>query len=669
MMPTIPGGTWRMLAKPGTPDRLPKGLDAWYTAGLSKVVTRWPRRGKYLRRADKVLSLESTYMDISDAVLKSKLSDMAVVFRRARNKPDDLNHALAMVREASRRTLEMMHYKVQVAAALAMTESCLVELATGEGKTLVATMPAIIAGWRGRGCHLMTSNDYLAKRDAEEMSPLYRYCGVSVAYVDGEMDPPARKQAYAADITTCTNKEAAADFLRDRLALGRTNRLTPALLHKLTGKQGGGIDYLVTRGLDTAIVDEADSILIDEAVTPLIISSESDDEARKESFIVARDLGLQLAEDEHYNVNHQHHEVRLNRRGEIALIKHCEKMPGLWQSHRIRCELVTQALTARHLFIKDQQYVIQYDPEDEVDKVIIVDESTGRLMPDRSWRAGLHQAVEAKEEVPISPPKDTLARLSFQRFFRLYRNLSGMTGTAWEAREEMYQIYRLPTVQIPTNKPCMRLQPKDRVFTSHDAKWQAVVDEIVEVHKTKRPVLVGTTSVEASDHLSELLTDRGIEHQVLNAVHHEEEAAIVAESGKPGHVTVATNMAGRGTDIKLGKRIPELGGLHVIATERNMAGRIDRQLFGRAGRQGDPGSAICYVSLDDALLSKHPVALSRYLRRQNTSASKEISGGVSRLAFKMSQRKSEKRAVAQRKGVLKSDDWLDENLGFAGPEG
>jgi preprotein translocase subunit SecA len=323
--------------------------------------------------------------------------------------------------------------------------------------------------------------------------------------------------------------------------------------------------------------------------------------------------------------------------------------------------MVTQALTAQLFYLRDKQYVIQED------KVVIVDEATGRLMPDREWRDGLHQAVSAKEGVEIQAPKDTYARMSFQRFFRQYRKLSGMTGTASEAVNEFWQIYHLPVVVIPTNKPCIRDQRTGRVFTDAETRWQAVADEVEAVHETGQPVLVGTRSVRASEHLSALLARRGLEHQVLNAVRHAEEAQIVAEAGKEGRITVATNMAGRGTNIRLGRGVEELGGLHVISTERNESMRIDRQLYGRSARQGQPGSAQYFASLDDELLERHRPHMASLLRRRYGKG-REIRNATVRRQFDRAQARAQKQALQQRKGVLRTDDWLDEYLGFAGAE-
>ena len=651
-----------MLAYRQHGDELAKGLDvAWDTAaGLTKHLT--VRTGPFLRRAKKVLAWEKHYSDMASAALRQAAADMRDVFLRGRDGPEDLERAYALVREVAFRQTNLKHFPVQIGGAFALHDGCIIEMATGEGKTLAATMPATIAGWRGRGCHIITVNDYLAKRDAEWMGKIYSFCGLRAAYIEQGMKPPDRRAAYQADITYCTNKEVTADFLRDQLALGRPMSLPQALLMKIAEGRGSGTDRLVQRGLHYAIVDEADSVLIDEAVTPLIISGQAPNEEQVDAFKHAADLAGQLDPQLHYRVNQRYREVELTKAGKNRVAELSAEFGGIWSGARRREELVVQALTAGELYVRDKQYVLQDD------KVVIVDEFTGRLMPDREWRDGLHQAVEAKEGMEVNPPKDTYARVSFQRFFRLYHVLAGMTGTAVEGRREFWQIYHRPVVVVPTNRPCIRRRMADRVYATEDAKWRAVVEEIRRLHGTKRPVLVGTRSVRASERLSAMLTEQSLGHQVLNAVRHAEEAEIVAAAGEKWKITVATNMAGRGTDIRLGPGVAEGGGLHVLATDRHEAGRIDRQLFGRCARQGDPGTAQAFVSLEDELVRRHAPRLSAALRRRHGQSDREISSALNRRVFDLAQRRAERMALRQRKGVLRTDDWLDEYLGFAGSE-
>jgi preprotein translocase subunit SecA len=651
-----------MLSQNPRGKELPKGLDAaWdHAAGLVRRMSLHTKA--YLARAGRVVALEDQYKDLSDGNMRVKITELREVFRRGRDTAEHLDHAYAAIREIALRQVGMKPFLVQVAGALVMTEGGIAEMATGEGKTLTATMPATIAGWRGRGCHVITTNDYLAKRDAETMRNIYRFCQLRCDALDQEMAPPDRKRAYQADVTYCTNKEVSADYLRDRLALGRVKTLPEALLAKIAKGAGSGTDRLVQRGLFYAIVDEVDSILIDEAVTPLIISGEAPNPEQVDAFNEAAELAGQLEEKVHYKVNPRYREIEFTQAGRRKIAALAEPLGGLWTGVRRREELVTQALTARVFYQLEKQYVIQED------KVVIVDEFTGRLMPDREWRDGLHQAVSAKEGLEVQAPKDTYARISFQRFFRLYRQLCGMTGTAVEARGEFWQIYHMPVVVVPTNRPCIRTKAPDRVFATESAKWTAIVESIEQMHRMGRPVLVGTRSVRASEHLGRLLEARQMDCQILNAVRHKEEAEIVAQAGQPARITVATNMAGRGTDIKLGRGVAEKGGLHVIATERHEAGRIDRQLFGRCARQGDPGSAEAIVSIEDELVERHTPVLSGALRKRHGQSTREISTKWKRRLFDHAQKKAERHALRQRKGVLKNDDWLDEYLGFAGRE-
>ena len=651
-----------MLAQRTSGKKLPTGLDAAWEAAAGVLKRTVPRQSIFMTRARAIAALEGEFMGLTEARLREAAQDLRDVFRRGRETPREVNRAFAVVREIAVRQVGERPYPVQVAGALGIYRGCVVEMATGEGKTLTATLPATILGWRGRGCHVITVNDYLARRDAEWMGKIFKFCGLSVAWIDGEMKPPDRRNAYHADITYCTNKEVTADFLRDRLALGRLRGLTSAILAKIVGGHGSGVDSLVQRGLHAAIVDEADSVLIDEAVTPLIISGDAPNQEQVEAFRQAVALGRQLEPVKHYKVTPRYREVDLTKAGRERLGELAEGLGGIWTGARRREELVVQALTAREFYTRDKQYVVADD------KVVIVDEFTGRLMPDREWRDGLHQAVQAKEEITVQPPKDTYARISFQRFFRLYKTLSGMTGTAAEGWREFHQIYRMPVVVIPTNRPCMRKMSPDHVYATEDAKWKAVIEEIKRIHATGRPVLVGSRSVRYSEHISALLAAENLEHTVLNAVRHKEEAQIVAGAGHEGRITVATNMAGRGTDIKLGKGLAELGGLAVIATERHEAGRIDRQLFGRCARQGDPGTAVAYVSLEDELVRRHAPRMSAALRARYHGSDREVSSGTTRRLFDSAQLKAEKQALRQRKGVLKTDDWLDEYLGFAGTE-
>jgi preprotein translocase subunit SecA len=638
----------------------PLGLDALWHKAAGVVRSLVCNRSRLLAQAEWIVSMEKQWRHLSDRRLRETISRLHDRFRVGRDTSDDRHRAFAVLREVATRQIGLQPYPVQIAGALAMETGGLAEMATGEGKTLVAVMPAVLAGWRGRGCHVVTANDYLAQRDAKLMRAVYAFCGLKVGCIDPEMAPAERRRAYHADVTYCTNKEVAADFLRDQIAMGPLRGLPAALLARIAGGSDDRMGRLVQRGLDCAIVDEADAVLIDEAVTPLIISGDGPNQEQVDAFERAARLAKELNPGTEYRIDARWSEVNLTPAGKQRLAKLTESLGGLWTGSRRREEMVVQALAAREFFIRDKQYVIADN------QVVIVDEFTGRLMPDRNWRNGLHQAIEAKEELEINLPKETYARISFQRFFRLYRKLSAMTGTGAEAQAELWQIYRLHVIPIPTHCACRRTVMPERVFSSGAAKWDAIVDQIRRIHVSGRPVLIGTRSVGASEYLSRLLSAKGLDHQVLNAVRQESEAQIIAGAGQKRRITVATNMAGRGTDIRLGPGVAALGGLHVVATERHEARRIDRQLFGRCARQGDPGSAQAFSSLDDELMQKHVHPLAVALARCGRKRDMEISSASSRRRVDRAQQRAERATRCQRKELLRADNWIDEHLGFTG---
>jgi preprotein translocase subunit SecA len=639
-----------------------RGLDA----AVNRVVGAYERRAAILaelrEEANAVDAQAGEWVELREAHLRERLTDLRERMRRGgRSNAQLVVRALAGIREAADRKLGLRPFPVQLMGALALHRGYLAEMATGEGKTLTAGIAAILAGWTRLPCHIVTVNDYLVERDAEWLQPMYQFCGASVGCVTAAMAPPDRLRGYAADITCVTSNELLADFLRDRLRLGGVTDPSRRLIREwLRPRQAAGGDGMVMRGLDTCIVDEADSILIDEAVTPLIISAPQKNEPLEHAVMAARQIVEALQPDSDYRLNQRYREIEFSETGRAKLAVACGSLDGLWRGHDRRDELIRQALIAREFFLKDRQYIV------EGDKVVIVDEFTGRQMPGRSWRQGLHQAIEAKERVPISDPAETIARLSFQRFFRCFRRLSGMTGTGREGAAELWQIYRLPVIAIPTNRPRIRMQWPDRIFLTADEKWAAVADEIQRVHATGQPVLVGTRSVEASERLGQLLTERKLAFALLNAVRHKEEAGIVGLAGERDQITVATNMAGRGTDIKLGKGVAALGGLHVIATERHESGRVDRQLFGRAGRQGDPGSAQAFMSAEDEIVQRYLPGSARELLTMAVRTRFTGWGTIARTAFRAAQNKAERHAAKLRQEVLRSDTWQDESLSFAG---
>ncbi|MCD6526253.1 MAG: prepilin peptidase [Desulfuromonas sp.] len=616
---------------------------------------------KMHQEAEHIAELSLTFQHVSDRRLRDRLDEFKVLFRRQKNGREEvLPEAFAIMTEAAYRTLGMRPYPVQILGAMAMYHGYLAEMSTGEGKTLTACLPAILAGWSGRPCHIITVNDYLAGRDANEMKPLYTYCGVKTGVVTSAMDPAERSKNYRQDVVYTTSKEILADFLRDRLKIGICHQPSRRLLRQMRHPGNARSDALVMRGLDTVIVDEADSVLIDEAVTPLIISQSQENKGLLLACSRADRIAQSFVRDEDYQAVMKYREVNLTEAGRDKIEALSATLPGIWRGTSRREELVVQALTAREFYQRDKQYVIQED------KVVIVDEFTGRLMPNRTWRQGMHQAVEACEQLEMSDPSETLARLSFQRFFRFFRKLSGMTGTGCEAAGEFWQIYRLPVLTIPNHRPCQRVLSPDRIFVDEEQKWRAIVEDIDHCHASGRPVLVGTRSVKMSEKLAEMLTEKGLSVNLLNAVRHQEEARIVAAAGAPGALTISTNMAGRGTDIKLGQGVAELGGLHVIATEKNESGRIDRQLFGRCARQGDPGSALAYACVSDELFQRFATVP---VRKVVTAAISKGSPGAQKLAEKSiarAQRSAERLASRQRSGILKMDTWLADALSFTG---
>ncbi len=560
------------------------------------------RELKRLRKeVEQINALEPYVQSLSDEQLRAKTDEFKERLAAGETLDDLLPEAFAVVREAARRTIGMPHFDVQLMAGIVLHEGKIAEMKTGEGKTLVATLPLYLNALEGRGCHLVTPNDYLSRVGGGWMGPIYHFLGVSVGVITHEFAgiydpsytdpnpspddrlnhwrPVSRREAYLADITYGTNNEFGFDYLRDNLVYRPED--------------------IVQRELNYAIVDEVDNILIDEARTPLIISGPAQETVDR--YYQFAQIARQLRKDVHYTVDLKHRNVTLTEAG----IDRVERLLGISEGQSLYddrySELVhylEQALKAKELFHRDRDYIVR-DGE-----VIIVDEFTGRQMLGRRYSEGLHQAIEAKEGVRVQRETVTQATITFQNYFRMYRKLAGMTGTAATEAEEFATIYNLDVVVIPTNKPMIRIDYPDQVYRTEEAKFRAVVREIKELHAIGRPVLVGTTSIEKSEYLSMLLKREGIPHEVLNAKHHEREALIVAKAGQPGAVTIATNMAGRGTDIVLGPGVAEKGGLHVIGTERHEARRIDNQLRGRAGRQGDPGSSRFYLSLEDELLRR-----------------------------------------------------------------
>lgn len=633
-----------------TPERFQSGatkksMSVFSGGGFHPKMVRWKRM------LAEINALEQGLQQETDNELRKR--SLALRYRAmAGEKPGKLlPEGYALVREAGRRTLGMRHYDVQMIGGISLFESHIAEMQTGEGKTLTATLPLYLQSLVGKGAHLATVNDYLAKRDAEWMTPVYNLLGVSVGIIQTSDDQGARRKSYGSAVTYGTAKEFGFDFLRDRLLLRAQNRIQTEMLGDGGGFSDSG-DKPVMRGMHFCLVDEADSILIDEARTPLIIGSLEDTVRDQivETYLWASEHAPEYEIDDHFTIDDETKQYELTARGR-------QKVRALKKSDLVRTmglvdmyEYTERAVKVFREFLLDRQYVVR--PGDKgIDEIVIVDEFTGRLAEGRKWRDGIHQSIEAKEGIEISVPTGQAARITVQDLFLRYNHLAGMTGTAATSARELRRIYRTPVLRVPTNRPPKREQLKDRVFGSLDAKFQAVVDEIKQIHDTGRPVLIGTRSIDKSEILSRMLEAVGIEHQVLNANNVEMEAEIVADAGQEGNVTVATNMAGRGTDIKLTDQIVDLGGMHVICTELHDAARIDRQLIGRCGRQGDPGSYRQYLSLDDDIL-KGGLGQGKADKLKNRGEG--LTDSVDSLAklFRRAQRKVEKKHFRDRMVLL-----------------
>ena len=622
----------------------------------------------------KINELEKEYEHLSDSELKGKTAEFKDAINKGEGIAKLLVDAFAVVREASKRTLGLRHFDEQILGGIFLHEGSISEMKTGEGKTLTAVLPAYLNALEGKGVHIVTVNDYLAKRDAEWMGEIYNFLGMSVSAVYPGMEENEKKEAYKADITYATNNELGFDYLRDNMK--------------------GNLDDLCQRDHHFAIVDEVDSILIDEARTPLIISGPTED---KSSLYLQIDKVIPQLEDSHYEVEEKSRSANLTDSGNDFVEEILRKEQLLDEKQNLYdpestslVHHINQALLAHRLFNKDKEYVVRNND------VVLIDEFTGRMMQGRRLSDGLHQALEAKENVAIQPENITLASVTFQNYFRLYKKLSGMTGTAMTESEEFLEIYKLGVVEIPTNQPVIRKDEDDRVYRTAEEKYEAVIKEIKIAHSKKQPVLVGTTSIEKSELISKMLKKSGVPHNVLNARFHEQEAQIIAEAGVPGVVTIATNMAGRGTDIQLGGNIEnrlklalektgsgdlspqteekikqevteakrlviESGGLFVLATERHESRRIDNQLRGRSGRQGDPGRTVFFLSLEDDLLRIFGSnLLDKMLSKLGLEHGEVISHSMLNKSLAHAQSKVESRNFEIRKNLLKFDDVMND---------
>ncbi len=608
---------------------------------------------KYNKTVQNVLSYENEYTELSDIELQSKTNVFKERLSKGETLDDILPEAFATVREASKRKLGMMHFPVQILGGIILHQGNIAEMKTGEGKTLVATLPVYLNALSGKGVHVVTVNDYLASRDAKWMGQVYEFLNLRVGLVVHGMNPSEKKEAYACDITYGTNNEYGFDYLRDNMVVNRSNT--------------------VQRPLNYAVIDEVDSILIDEARTPLIISGIGTESTKMYS--LSDSFVTRLKNEDDYTVEEKDKTVTLTEEGVKKAESHF-RVDNL--SDLANMELlhhINQALKARYIMKRDVDYVVNNG------EIIIVDEFTGRLMPGRRYNEGLHQAIEAKEHVRVAKESVTLATITFQNYFRMYQKISGMTGTAKTEEREFKTIYNMDVVCVPTNKPMIREDLNDSVYKTEKGKFNAVIEDIKRCHATGQPVLVGTISIEKSELLSKQLNKSGIKHNVLNAKNHQKEAEIIANAGQLGSVTISTNMAGRGTDIVLGDGVVELGGLHIIGTERHESRRIDNQLRGRSGRQGDPGSSQFFISLEDDLMrmfgSERSMALvdkvgldedqpieAKMLTKGIENAQKTVEGrnfGIRKYVLQYDDVMNKQREViyAQRRRVLEGEDISD----------
>ena len=681
-LPGIPGGVpGGLLSLAGAPQAVTR-YQALYHAigsrarrepsptGLDKLAARarlaWMTRGVTLgwlrRQAEMTDALAPGLRELGEAALDRRIDEVrsALVLgpRRGGDVHEATRHALGVTREVARRLTGESAYLVQLMGALALANGRIIEMLTGEGKTLTGSIAAPLIAWRHRHVHVLTVNDYLAKRDAESRGPIYKRCLIECGAIQQEQDPTERAMIYARGIVYGTPKQVTADFLRDQIQLRQASSLWTA--RSVNAGAGGGPGGPLVPGLRAAMVDEADAVLIDEGVVPLIIAQARGADAMAEVYLASSVLAASLSKGEDYSVDLVRKRVELTARGSARCRGLCESRPeAIWRAPRRAEELVRQALVARHCYVRGRQYEI-------VDgRIVIVDEFTGRVLADRQWEHGLHQSVEAKEGIEVSGDRQTLARISFQRFFRSYPFLCGMTGTAADATGELERTYQRRVMVIPTNRPVARADVPARVFRGGDARWNAVAAEVQRLALAGRPVLVGTRSVEASRHVSTVLAARGVPHAVLNALNDKEEAAIILGAGHAGAVVVATNMAGRGTDVKPTRDALSAGGLAVILTEMHGARRIDRQFRGRAGRQGDPGTSQMFLSLEDELPRLYAKRLLRLAKVLAAGGPEELFGTARNAAlhvFTLGQRANERRDRSMRREVMRQDDWVDKHL-------
>ena len=646
---------------PERPEDVPESrLDAWgeRCAGL---VTRAIRRRRALRTdlVARVRQCEPALRLLDDAALRGATANLGKALRRDGLRIELVARAFAIVGVAAERVLGKRFFDVQLLGGWVLLQGMVAEMETGEGKTLTATLATCTAALAGIPVHVITVNDYLVTRDAAITRPLYEALGLTVGVATENQLPPQRQAAYACNITYGANKTIVFDYLRDRITLASQNNPLRLQLEKLGG-QSSRVGRLLLRGLNFAIVDEADSVLVDEARTPLIISAPSESGDQERVAHQGIEIARQLVPGDDFTHVVSERKITLTEPGRKTLERLCAPFGGVWLGLLRREELATQALSALYLFFPDEHYLVRDG------KIEIIDEYTGRTMADRSWERGLHQLIESKEGCEITAPKEPLARISYQRFFRRYLLLAGMTGTAREVAGELGAVYGLAVVKIPTNRASQRRVLAQRVFAGGDEKWQEIVRRVKEVHASGQPVLLGTRSVAASEHASRLLTQAGLRHNVLNAKQDREEADVVARAGERGCITIATNMAGRGTDIQLADDVAALGGLHVILSERYDSRRIDRQLAGRCARQGNPGNVESILSLEDALMSVVGPPSRALLSSLLSGLGSGVGGKLGAVSIRLAQKYAEGVHSRARRELLKADQQIGKTLTFSG---
>ncbi|MCL2744090.1 MAG: translocase [Planctomycetaceae bacterium] len=606
------------------------------------------RLARWYNVLNRINSLEEPLKNLSNTEIKKAGLSLRYRAKSGESLKSLLPEAFALVREASRRTIGLRHFDVQILGGTAMFHRSIVEMQTGEGKTLTATLPLYLYALSGKGALLATVNDYLAERDANLLEPVYNLLGLTVGVVKSQMPTDQRRKAYQCDITYGTAKEFGFDFLRDRLLLRRIREGQHDLFGAMLGHKKQGDEKPVQREQYFILADEADSILIDEASTPLIISAAPTEDEQKEieCYYWASDVAAQFENKVDYEYDNEKKTVELTRGGRTK-VRLLNKPEGLDEIDLVQIyEFVQRAIRVNRDFHRDEHYVVRKG------EIVIVDEFTGRLGEGRKWQDGIHQAIEAREKVKVTVDTGQAARITIQDYFLRFENLAGMTGTGVASKGELHRIYRCNVIAIPTNKPPHRRKFPTLIFATERAKWQAVIQEIEDMHQQGRPVLIGTRTIDKSIVLSQLLKEKDIIHSVLNANHIAEEAEIVARAGEAGKVTVSTNMAGRGTDIKIPDEVVELGGLHVICTEMHESARIDRQLIGRCGRQGDPGTFRQYLSFQDDLLKRAFGAdkAAKYSAKGERTPDKMFNHHLA--LFRRAQRKAERRNFRNRKIML-----------------